>query len=185
MVRVKNKFDDWSWKVHIPGNSISSSILNDSLDMFKSLKNAQTLEDEISSHTRNLLISAPYRENIVELSESSLSPPQGSKQSMQLLKNKSPLYSLNNQKTRKDHNNLIFSWKYKTHIERSSSAQAVTEREIHYLQEANHNLMTDNDSLTQEVRELKMANRRLRESMEDLGGVCPRKMVERYQALGF
>lgn len=143
--------------VHIPGTSFSSSLLNESFDQLKFTN--KTLDEDFSSQTWNLLISAPYRDNKgVELSESSLSPSLG-KPSDPHLHIKSPLYSLNSSKTWTDKYKSHLFNRYWSNIERSNSANpAITEWEVYYLQDANINLMNDNDQLTKEVRLLKDEN---------------------------
>ena len=99
---MKNRFED-KQHIHIPGNSFSSSILNESFEVLKNIRGS-TLDEDISSQTRNLLIKAPFKDyNQNKHSESSLSPKL--RQSDKII---SPLYSLNSSKARTD--------KYKSHL---------------------------------------------------------------------
>jgi hypothetical protein len=132
---MKNHFDD-RLPINMPGNSFSSSLLNESFDHLKHFNHNKTLDDDFSCNTRNLLISAPYWESKhkhVDLSDTSLSPQLGNnmKQSDGHLQIKSPLYTLNSSKTRTEkYKSHLFNW-YRNNIERSNSANpAITEREV-------------------------------------------------------
>lgn len=118
------------------------------------------------------MISAPYRDTNkgVDLSETSLSPSLGNmKPSDPHLHIKSPLYSLNSSKTWTDKYKSHLFNRYWSNIEWSNSANpAITEWEVHYLQDANINLMNDNDQLMKEVWILKDENQALKEKLNCL-----------------
>lgn len=156
MVRVKNKFEEDRPnrnQIHIPANSIS----NDSFDFFNSLKN-QTLD------SRGRM---PYRENMVELSESSISPTRDTGTISQGYINKSPLYSLNPTNARAEKYKTHLLNKYKSHIERSNSANTagITEWDegLSFMNETNYNLATENERLAKEVQRLATLNTELRQ----------------------
>jgi len=153
MVRVKNNFDRTSHP-KIPANSISSILLNDSLDAFRQFSGA-TINDEDRTQNTNKLLRDAYRDNLMELSESSLSPTRGLKRGYLGSSQKSPLYTLNSTKAwAKKYNHLLQRYKSK-HIERSSSANtAMSEREISKLKDSNASLLNENDVLNREVYNL-------------------------------
>ena len=143
MVKVKNQFDEDrphnKTNIHIPANSIS----NDSFDFFSSAKN-RTIDDGGRM---------PYRENMGELSETSVSPTWDTGTISAGYINKSPLYSLNpsNARAEKYKNHLLS--KYKSHIERSNSANTagLTDRDEGFSMINETNLLMENDKLHWEV----------------------------------
>ena len=144
-------------KKHMTANSISTSLLNESFDAFKSLKNANTIEDE-GKFTHTLLIPHYNNSRMTNMSESWISPSKAFTQTSvrEMQNKKSPLYSLNwNNKARVDKYKSHLLKKYQMQCEWSNSANhTVTDRQGHsvsYLQEANFNLMHDNDLLTTEL----------------------------------